>query len=329
MSGMPIQYCMFAVDETAYCLWDRDLQDRTISFLEDVDPEYFVYLANAHTKAEEGEEQHSALAIRTAYAQALETLFAFLGATLQAPLCVPARLSKYQNKDLDKLIDKIRMRRPIYSSLGYKSLSWQAISEEIHTSLVLEDKEKERMIKHQFGRLWSQFASDFLDEDSGREYNSIKHGFRVKPGGYFSALGLEEQPGIPAPPEKMRTIGRSDFGSSFLVQENICENKNQKHHFQLKSRRINWSPQDMLYGLHFIALSLTNIIAYLKIQNGTGAEEVQFQWSGNEEEYHEPWKRRKTFGMMIYLVDPPIKEDDIEKFTKEQILSVYKFNAKE
>lgn len=45
MESPPLHYCMLVVDETPYCVWDWDMQGRTVSFLEGVDPDYFVYLA--------------------------------------------------------------------------------------------------------------------------------------------------------------------------------------------------------------------------------------------------------------------------------------------
>jgi len=50
----------------------------------------------------------AAIALRMAYSQGLETLFAFLGAAVQAPDCVVGYLLRYENRDLNSLIDKIR-----------------------------------------------------------------------------------------------------------------------------------------------------------------------------------------------------------------------------
>jgi hypothetical protein len=147
MDERPLQYCKFVIDEKPYCLWDWDLKDRTISFLEGVDPSYFTYLSKVHIGAIGGEhQQHAALAIRSSYAQALETLFAFLGAALQAPYCVPAWLTKYSNADLSNLITKLRDSKPIYSSFGHKIVKWEQISQLIHTNLVLKDNEREQLV---------------------------------------------------------------------------------------------------------------------------------------------------------------------------------------
>ena len=326
MEKRPLQFCKFVVNEKPFCVWDWDLQDRTISFLDGVDPEYFTYLAKAHEEhLETDEKQFAALAIRASYAQALETLFSFLGAALQAPYCVPAWLVKYQNQELYSLIEKISSYKPIYSSLGYRILTWEDINILLHANLVLEDKEKESAIKEEFAKVLGRFASDFLNKTMKSEYNSIKHGFRVKPGGFYFALGLEEQPGIPAPPEKMHVMGQSKFGSNFVIPENISEDKEIKHHFRLKKYSLNWDPEDMVYGLYIISIFLHNIIAYIKIKNGIEPEQVQFYWHSNEDLYDEPWKRQRTIGInAIGGFEYSISEEYIEKYTKEDILSVYR-----
>jgi hypothetical protein len=326
MADKPLRYCMFVVDERPFCVWDWDLQARTLSFLDGIDPNYFIYLADVYTGSSDGEQQqYAALAIRTMYAQALETLFAFLGAALQAPLCVPAWLAKYQNAALDSLIGKIGHWKPVYSSLGYRALLWEEVSALIHTNLIFEDKAKEQTIKREFAGLWARLAGDFLSDKAGREYNSIKHGFRVRPGGFSLALGIEEQPGIPAPPKKMRLIGKSNFGSNFLIPETIGTKTTDKHHFRLKRYSLNWNPQDMLYGLRLIAMSLSNIIAYLKVTNGVDLEAVQFQWPIDAAIYQEPWARQRKMGVSgLGWFETDIPEDLIEKFTGDKIRSVYK-----
>jgi hypothetical protein len=83
-------------------------------------------------------------------------------------------------------------------------------------------------------------------------------------------------------------FSKSDFGSSFLIPQNIVNAKDNKHHFRLKRQRMNWNPEDMLYGLHLIAMSLNNIISCLKVLNGTNPENIQFQSPQEKETFKEP-----------------------------------------
>jgi hypothetical protein len=146
----------------------------------------------------------------------------------------------------------------------------------------------------------------------------------VRHGGFGFALGLENEPGVPPPAESMRLLGKSDFGSSFLIAENISEARTAKHHHRLMRHSLNWNPEDMSYGLHLIAISIHNIVSYLKIRNGISAEQVQFLWPTDEDLYHEPWKRSRSIGInRISWPEYQITEDQIEPYSKEDILSIF------
>lgn len=40
-----------------------------------------------------------------------------------------------------------------------------------------------------FSTLWYRFAGDYLNENLIAEYNSLKHGFRINPGGFKLMVG--------------------------------------------------------------------------------------------------------------------------------------------
>jgi hypothetical protein len=113
-----LQYSCFAIDETPYCVWDWDVAGQNLRFLESLDPGYFEHLAKIHGELLEGEEkQYAATALRAAYSHGLETLFALLGATVQAPDCAVGWLLKYQNRELNEVVRKIHNRQSILSKL--------------------------------------------------------------------------------------------------------------------------------------------------------------------------------------------------------------------
>jgi hypothetical protein len=323
VSTQQLQYVKFVIDETPHCLWDWNLKRHTLNFLDTVDPEYFGYIAEVHRESLSGDQQQrAALAIRTAYSQGLEALFAFLGATIQAPDCPHGWLARYWPHELRALTRKIQQHRAVLSRFDLKPVSWESISTAVHL-FSLEDKEMETRIKRLFGQLWARFAGDFLNEKARQEYNGIKHGFRIKPGGFRLAVGLEAQPGVPAPPERMVTIGQSNFGSSFFIAERIYDNK---IHFRMRRFSRNWNPENIVHGLHLISMSLSNIVSFLRHYNhGTG--EMQFVWPEDEGLFDEPWKRSVGIAVMghpeLNIEEAPI-EKYVEKFNKEEILSVYK-----
>ena len=315
---LDIQYRLFVVGERPFCVWDTDIQSRALEFLDQVDASYFDYLADTHIQhisedqPREKESQFAALAIRTAYSQALETFFALLCAAIQAPQCIHAWIDNYQSKELYSLVRQIQSRQPVISLLKISKPTWHTIAEAVFESLVLEDKERESTIKKEFGNLWSRFASQFLDEGLRDEYNSIKHGLRVRPGGFYVAMGHE----------KMQVIGNSEFGSSYFASQKIG---NRAHHLEMKRHRRNWSPEALYWSLHLLSLSITNVKAALRILNGVPATDVDFQWPTDKEVFQEPWKQSVRIGITsmshsaIY-----VRPEFIDPISKDEILKRYK-----
>jgi hypothetical protein len=325
---LDIQYRLFVVGERPFCIWGTEIRSLALEFLDSLDASYFEYIANTHLQhvseeqPREKESQFAALTIRTAYSQALETLFALLCAAIQAPQCVHAWIDNYQSRELYGLVRLIHTRQPVVSLLSAPSPTWNAIAEAVFESLVLEDKERESAIKKGFGNLWSRFASQFLDEGLSEEYNSIKHGLRVRPGGFSIAIGSEDQPSVSPPNKKMQIIGKSEFGSSYLASQKIGDTT---HHLQMKRHYRNWSPEALCWSLHLVSLSIANIKAALRILNGIPATKVNFQWPTDSEAFQEPWKRSDQTGitsMSGFQVE--MRPDFIDPFSKDEVLARYK-----
>jgi hypothetical protein len=314
-----IQNVRFAIDETAYCLWDLDIRQRNLDFINKIDAHYFEYIANLHGESLEGDEkQYAAAALRIAYSHGLESLFSLLCACVQAPDCVVGWLLNYQNKELYEVVRKISEWRPrqIYSKLRNRSVNWDAVADLIFMHVKTGGDEKDKRIRDNFARLWGRFASDFLNENYKYEYNSIKHGLRARMGGFYLAIGAEDVPGVPAPPEKMRTMVNSEFGSSFFVPVRLHDRRN----FTIQHQSLNWDPQNLVYALLLISMSINNVVGFLKVLHGVPANEVQFSWASDDESYQEPWKRGVVSGMGW---NSQIRADFITPLSKEEILSVY------
>src|SRR5438094_3978161 len=73
----------------------------------------------------------------------------------------------------------------------------------------------------QLATLWGQLAHELLNPDHIDEYNSVKHGLRMRAGGFKLRAGLEHTYGEPPPEAEMNTIGHSEHGSSFFRLERI------------------------------------------------------------------------------------------------------------
>ncbi|HKJ37489.1 MAG TPA: hypothetical protein VJ972_01840, partial [Anaerolineales bacterium] len=196
----------------------------------------------------------------------------------------------------------------------------ESLSNIVHESLILDDKEKEASIKSGFGSLWSQFATIYLQDGFSKEYNSIKHGLRIRPGGFSFAMGAEDKPGIHARPERMVLIGKSEFGTSYMNIEGIA---NSKRHIQITRNSRNWDPEDMAWGLKLISISISNIISSLKIFNGNKADEIQFHWPNDLDAFKEPVKRTKSLGVTSAGFKTTISKEVVSDFPKEEIIEKY------
>ncbi len=209
-------------------------------------------------------------------------------------------------------------RQQINTKVDITSISWEKIAE----SLLLfsfDDKDKEKRIKQKFAVLWKRFADDFLEPSFAPEYNSIKHGFRAKSGGFWLAIGREDSPDIPAPADRMHLLGKSEFGSTFFTVESLDKNK---RNFRLLKHSRGWQLERFYVGLHLISDSLQNILSFLKIANGIAPSNVEFVWANPESLFDEPWKQHSSLsGMSMNSIVTP---EHISPFSADEILSIYR-----
>jgi hypothetical protein len=312
-----IQASRFAVDETPYCVWDLNIRQLNLDYLNSIDPLYFEHLANIYEGFLEGEEkQYAATALRMAYSHGLESFFSLICAAVQAPECVVGWLLKYKIVELESVVRKITQWGRVYSKLKLDHVTWETLAE-FFSPFDTGDAEKNFRIKQAFARLWEGFAHDFLEEKNRLEYNSIKHGLRVHMGGFYLAMGLETTPGVPAPPERMQVIGSSDFGSSYYVAERLSDRRN----LRIRRQSMNWNPENLFHALSLISTSTRNVLAVLKAMNGVPLSELQLSYPEDEEYFEEPWKRHG--GVFSLSMNSPIHVSFINPLSKDQILSVY------
>ena len=313
-----LQLCRFAVDSRAWCVWGTDLEEENTTFLKGLDPAYFDYLARTHGAALEGDSpQMAALALRIGYSHGLEALFALLGATIQAPDSVVAWLQLYRNDELTSIVRKVSECKAIPSKLVLPTTSWNAVASAVHQPIA-GDEEKREGIARGFGQLWQRMAQDFLDAQFTHEYNSIKHGLRVRPGGFGLSVGMQESFGTPAKPEAMKPLGKGKFGSSFYFTESILKRRS---HLRLRHSSRNWEPVNLAHGLALISMSMANTNSFLQLLNGENPETLSFAWPDDLRAFEEPWLRSP--GPIKFELGARIEENHIVDLSDEEILSVY------
>ena len=186
---------VFLVNDEPYCLWGFDLPKRNDEFLRGLDAGYFEYCLNAYLATED--EQRASVALRTTLHHALETLFSLLGAYVQAPDCPYAWIAKCSTSELREFVQRASQGySTTFTKLNISSVSWPFIAEAIFATY-LPETEKQKRTAACFSKVWSHFAQDFQNANYVDEYNSLKHGFRVKRGGFSLAIGKEPSYGVP------------------------------------------------------------------------------------------------------------------------------------
>lgn len=311
-----MQNTVFLVNDEPFCLWGFDLKQRNDEFLRGLDAEYFDYCLKAHLATED--EQRASVAIRTTLHHALETLFSILGAYIQAHDCPYAWLAKCSTSDLRIFVQRVSSGYPdIFTKINMPSVDWATIAEAIFHKC-FPDTDKQRRTVACFSNLWVRFAQDFLNTNYIDEYNSLKHGFRVRRGGFSLAMGKQPAEGVPAPKNEMHLLGKSDFGTSFFKIEPIGSDKRNRG---IRARRtsVNWSIERDILSLQLAYMSLNNVISALRIANGWPASECMFLRPENDEDFHKPWQ--DTPGVTSVNIDHVIDEENTFPVTKQELLA--------
>ncbi|MBU0634453.1 MAG: hypothetical protein KKB82_03275 [Candidatus Omnitrophica bacterium] len=309
------------VNETPYCIWEVDLKNRNLEYINSINPAYFEYLLKTHfEKADEKDKMLASIALRNGYFHGLETLLSLIGAFLQAPKCVYAWISKCSTGELRKLVKRINCSDPtIVTNLNIKKISWESIGD-IVFRYYLPNTDKQEKTKKLFAGFWQRLAYEFLDLNNINEYNSIKHGLRIKPGGFGLQAGIEHKPGVPVPLNEMKTVGYSEYGSSFFALEKV--GSSEKNNQSLRSRKIsvNWRIEKIALSLQLIAISIDNISSILKIINGVEASKVRFHRPVNDSDFEKPWSYSP--GVTNMSMDFVIEDAWCKPTTKKELLNI-------
>ena len=276
-----IQARSFMVGDEPHCLICH--KGTNSAFLEGFNAEYFRYVAEVHEKQLEGENRGmAAIALRTGYYHALETLFMLMFAGLQAPQAVPGWLLKCRPHQLRDIVEGIGKKEMKLVSTKWKleKASWSDISELINGTL-FQNRDDCAAMQKSFSDLWERFGQDFVENFMVGEYNSFKHGFRanMSTGPTISATPPEGGEGVPF-------SLTSEFGSNFYSATKLTSvtGPGYDHVFQLTFHHANMEPKQTAAALHMVAVSIKNVVSFLRFTNGL-AKEVQICWPNRQEAF--------------------------------------------
>ncbi len=319
---MVLSNVVFSVNDDPFCIWDVSLAERNLEYLEQFDCKYFEYLAITGLNGLEDEhhQKHAALLMRQGLYHGLETLFSMLGALIQAPDCVYGWVLKCNPGDVRRIVQRINQGDDsLPRKLVMNNISWKELSYAIFAHSNSDEGEVKRNADN-FCGLWQRLAAHYLKEENIAEYNGIKHGFRIRPGGFGLRVGLEPEYGVPPPPEAMKTIGYSKFGSSFLTLEKVPVDEKQNRSYRSRKMSLNWSTEQVALLLQLVSMSLENVIAALKIVNDMPPSDVQFFRPIESDAFEKPWQ--VSIGVTSATMDYSIDAINFEKTTKEQLWDI-------
>ena len=295
MSSIP-----FCVIERPYMVWAIDVRVDNEQFLSRLDANLYYRMAHNLIGAPDLDEQVEgegtadeqrdqrrkdvSTLSRLLWHHGLETLVMLLGAYIQAPSAVHAYFLKCRTDDAMQLAKLLLSEQcPKYNRLEGAPFSLTSILSGIHRSAGWPQHDA---IVERFVDLFRNMLGDYVDEKHRWEYNSIKHGLRASHGTFGLAVGIQEAPGIPAPPEAMQLVGASRDASFFEVAKPLqnATKQQSKLHFVTERVSVAWSLEKVLMDLQLISLMLHNTVSALRIFCGSKARRVTFNKIASDEE---------------------------------------------
>jgi len=312
-----VQSSIFVVNEEPYCIWEVDILERNNEFLNGIDTEYFDYVLKVHSEADD--EKRASIALRATFHHVTETMFSLLGAYIQAHDCVHAWIAKCTNQDLRELIGKISAsRNDLFTKLNIEKVSWECVAESVFLSYVPETEKNQETVRL-FASLWKRLANEYINQNHIDEYNSMKHGFRIRSGGFALAVGLEHEYGVSPPPDEIKLVGKSEFGTTFFRIEPIGVGKRNR---SLRSRRtaLNWNIEKVILLIQLASISIKNITSALKIVNGAKGGTCEFVRPQENSDFEKPWSYSP--GVINCNIDYVIPEEQIISVTKSELQKV-------
>ena len=305
-----ISYANFAVVDRGVCVWAKDIVRENIRYLQGLDPAFFVHMGNAHDLTQRPPEaaeaevatHHQATALRLTCGIATETLFALLGAALQAPYCVFGWMSLYRNKELVDLVERVHTGKPLRVIRPFQPPSWEKIAATIYSPLPGGSP-----VPQQFAQAWSRMAEDYLSDHTRDVHNSLKHGLRVAAGGFSVTATVEDR----------SVTFTNETSHSYVSLRPIGKSKN---HYAIRRTAVPTDAGRDQAALSIVTASLSNVIAFLRAQAQEESFEPRLLIPDPDlfELFAKPGRGVKSFSFGENIEPRPE-----EMLSSEEILSIY------
>ncbi|WP_105199857.1 hypothetical protein [Pseudoalteromonas sp. T1lg10] len=276
---------IFVVNNEPFCLWDEDLKDRNKEFLSGIDTEYFSLFVDMFESNRTNER--AALALRTAFHHALETLFSLIGALIQAPNCPYAWIAKYKTHQLKSFVERVNKEETdIFTSLNIERVTWTNLAQTVFIGFN-KNTERYKEVVGLYSELWAKLANEFLKSVHHDEYNSIKHGLRIRSGG--TALDIATSMEGAFSEKKFEPYIYSENGTTTLKLERISS-KDDERSLRVTRSSVNWSAQKTALILQLVIYSIHNVVAKLKSINEPKIDELTYLMPDDDKSFTAPWE---------------------------------------
>lgn len=336
MSSIP-----FCVIERPYMIWASDVRADNELFLSRIDANLYYRMAHniigkpqldeepENSASDEGDDDQDRKDVSTLsrllWHHGVETLVMLLGSYIQAPSAVHAYFLKCRTEDAVQMAQLLlREQCPKYHRLEGAPFSLIGLLSGIHRCAGWQQKHD--TIVERFANALRNMLSDYVDEKHRWEYNSIKHGLRASHGHFALAAGIQEAPGIPAPPEAMQIVGSSRDASFFEVVKPLdnATKQQSKINFMTEQVSVSWSLEKVLMELQLLSFILHNTVSALRILGGAKAGSVTFNKIADDEEFWEMYSRIELSSVPTASFAPVIDARQIPLATDKQVFNSYK-----
>lgn len=336
MSSIP-----FCIIEKPYMIWAADVRADNEHFLTRLDANLYYRVAHNIIGARQRDEEAECAATdengddqarkdvstlsRLLWHHGMETLVMLLGAYIQAPSAVHAYFLKSKTEDAAQMAGFLsREECPKYHRLEGGPFSLVSLLKDIHRCAGWQQQHD--TIVERFVRALRDMLNDYVGEKHRAEYNSIKHGLRASHGRFALAVGIQEAPGIPAPPEAMQMVGFSRDASFFEIVRPLSNATKQqsKINFMTEKVSISWSLEKVLMELQLLSLLLHNTVSALRIVGGVPTGSVTFNKIANDEEFWKGYFQIGSDGVPTASFAPMIDARHVSLATDKQVFDSYK-----
>ena len=312
-----MQNSIFVVNDEPYCIWEVDLLWRNQQFLAGLDADYFNYLLNLYLDSDD--ENRAALALKTVLHHSMETLFSLLGAFIQAPDCAYAWIAKCSNKDLRALIDRVNSNnQTVFTKLQVEHVDWENLAGAV-LSCYKPNTNENAILTKKFAELWSKLSRMFNEKIFIDEYNSVKHGFRIKSGGFFVRAGMENEYGVSPPERDMIAIGATKHGSTFLTIDKIDSQTNSRA-IKSRNKTVGWTVEMVAPLCQLVYMSINNVISGLKTVNNFAPDTCRYLAPADFKFFDEPWIH--VPGISHISFEPFLDESRVRHASKSELLDL-------